>query len=129
MSAIDTSTIQGKIAVMQAFADGKQIEFLSLGSTKWKPTSTPAWSWDETCYRIYEEPVIPDEVPWNAVDPKYKYHAFDLDGNGYFYTDNPLHMSTGWGLSEGCLATSVLFVIKRGNQPWDKSLVKRPKDI
>lgn len=123
---IDTSTTEGKIAVMQAFAGGAKIEF-SYKGLKWYKATDPCWDWNTYDYRIHEEPVIPDEVPWTAVDPKYEYHAFDYDGNGYFYTDSPLLVSKGWGLSEGRFATSVLFVIKRGNQPWDKSLVKRPE--
>lgn len=126
----DTSTIQGKIAVMQAFADGKQIEYYNHSCEDWEQITRPCWDWSSTDYRIYEKPVIQDEIPWAAIDPKWKYHFFNKQARGFFMTECPTRTSDGlWDISKGSFASSVLFVIKRGNQPWDKSLVKRPEGV
>lgn len=45
-------TIQEQIAVMQAFADGKQVQF-SFRENKWEDIiSQPCWNWSENDYRI-----------------------------------------------------------------------------
>lgn len=50
------TTLQEKIAVMQAFADGKAIECSPFGPADWAPVSSPAWNWDEYDYRVKREP-------------------------------------------------------------------------
>ena len=40
-----------KIEVMQAFVDGKEIEY-EAGKGRWQPASTPAWHWGDTDYRV-----------------------------------------------------------------------------
>lgn len=47
-------TIEEKIAVMTAFKEGKEIEFLDDG--KWLLTSNPAWDWAYRDYRVKPEP-------------------------------------------------------------------------
>lgn len=51
-------TLKEQIAVMQAFAEGKQIEYctLELFSEGWMDASTPAWNWATKDYRI--KPVV-----------------------------------------------------------------------
>ena len=63
------------IRVMQAFADGKELE--SMYDGKWGPATAPRWNWDNTQYRIKPTTVLrpwsPDEVPlgvWGR-NPKY----------------------------------------------------------
>lgn len=74
--------------------------------------------------------MIQDEIPWAAIDPKWKYHFFNKQAHGFFMTECPTRTPDGlWDISKGRFASSVLFVIKRGNQPWDKSLVKRPEGV
>lgn len=47
---------QYKISVMQAYADGKQIQFKSKLTGEWTDTtSEPRWMWDEYLYRIKPE--------------------------------------------------------------------------
>ena len=47
-------TIKEQIAVMQAFADGKEVEELDLrlNGCKWVPTKVPSWNWDHYNYRV-----------------------------------------------------------------------------
>lgn len=35
------------------------------------------------------------EISWKDVDEKYKYHAYDYNGNGYFYTLTPHFLEYG----------------------------------
>lgn len=46
------------IAVMQAFADGKEIEVRPVGTDDWVPALTPVWNWSCFEYRIKPEPKL-----------------------------------------------------------------------
>lgn len=57
---IDTSTTAGKIAVMQAFADGKIVQFKNSAACGWdslEPGDQPMWCWNECDYRIKPQTV------------------------------------------------------------------------
>jgi len=49
------TTLQEKIAVMQAFADGREIESTRSGSA-WGVNTSPVWNWLECEYRVKREP-------------------------------------------------------------------------
>lgn len=49
-------TTQEKIAVMQAFADGKEIEYRSDGN--WAKVNYPSWNWAKYIYRVKPEPKL-----------------------------------------------------------------------
>lgn len=51
-----------KIKIMQAFVDGKKIEFLIKGQWEWNNASSPSWDWDHCEYRVKPEVVY---RPWN----------------------------------------------------------------
>lgn len=48
-------TIQEKIAVMQAFAEGKEIEVQVEGGSEWVEATNPEWNWMIFDYRVKEE--------------------------------------------------------------------------
>lgn len=50
-------TIEKMIAVMQAFKDGKEIEFCdnSLSTCTWYSTDAPSWDWYGCDYRVKQE--------------------------------------------------------------------------
>jgi len=51
--SIDTSTTAGKIAVMQAYEDGKDISYKRKSDKVWISIGgNLSWSWDYTDYRI-----------------------------------------------------------------------------
>ncbi len=50
-------TLQEKIAVMQAFAEGKQIEYRRALARDWYIAGNPTWDWWTIDYRIAPEPV------------------------------------------------------------------------
>lgn len=43
---------QEKIAVMQAFLEGKKIEARAIGTDDWVPAGAPIWDWLSRDYRI-----------------------------------------------------------------------------
>lgn len=49
------TTIEEKIAVMQAYAKGKKIEIYSERLKIWKDIKDPHWDWINSNYRIKEE--------------------------------------------------------------------------
>lgn len=51
-------TIKEMIAVMQAFADGKKIEFRASPGDAWKEVNFPSWNWNRLTYRIKPEPKL-----------------------------------------------------------------------
>jgi hypothetical protein len=54
---IDTTTTAGKIAVMQGYADGKEVQCMLLGETQdWDDVKGPSWNWLQYNYRIKPEP-------------------------------------------------------------------------
>ena len=48
-------------ALIKAWADGAEIEFLPSGSSVWGPYTSPCWDWDGE-YRIKPKPPKPDVV-------------------------------------------------------------------
>ena len=44
------------IEVMQAYEDGKKIEYYSRISNRWETAISPIWSWEYLDYRIKPEP-------------------------------------------------------------------------
>lgn len=44
------------IKVMQAYADGEQIEIYEFSTGRWADTTKPLWNWTSNNYRIKPEP-------------------------------------------------------------------------
>ena len=57
------------IRVMQAFVDGKEVEY-QIFEGRWVTAMSPGWSWMDCTFRIKPTPVLrpwtPDEVPLGA---------------------------------------------------------------
>lgn len=51
-------TIDEMIAVMQAFKEGKKIEYhaIAIPNKKWQKAARPSWDWSNFDYRITREP-------------------------------------------------------------------------
>jgi len=63
----DTNTLEGKIAVMQAFKDGKRVEwdYCTRYPHDWKEASAPSWNWNNYIFRIHPEDLNPPKLrPW-----------------------------------------------------------------
>lgn len=60
----DTTTTEGKIEVMQAFAAGKRVQFEDRDS-QWQNLSIPGWDWQSWNYRIHPDDLNPPKLrPW-----------------------------------------------------------------
>lgn len=59
------------IRVMQAFVDGKEVEWNYRGIERWETIISPKWNWIDNEYRIKPTPVLrpwtADEVPIGAI--------------------------------------------------------------
>lgn len=64
-------TIEERIAVMQAFVDGRQIEYYHTTKKSWIETSDPSWNWSLTDYRVKEESKQPKYVPFTFEDAEH----------------------------------------------------------
>lgn len=78
------TTTEEMITIMQAFADGKEIEH--RGSGGWLSTKCPSWNWGNVDYRI------------KPVEPIYEWQWFK---DGYiqdlgFYTEDELEDYPNW---------------------------------
>lgn len=59
----DTTTLAGKIAVMQAALEGKKIQVRTRDSLTWEDASDPCWDWIVFNYRIAQSPIAPGHNP------------------------------------------------------------------
>ena len=68
-----TQSIESMIEVLQAYKDGKKIEYRIVGSTKWSAIDNPQWHFVGCEYRIAQEPkkkvkleawLTPTEMIW-----------------------------------------------------------------
>ena len=56
------------IAIMQAFADGQEIEYKHGSSGEWVTTTEPVWGWSVTDYRIAKSTQTYYEVMNHVID-------------------------------------------------------------
>jgi hypothetical protein len=133
------TTTEQKIAIMQAYLDGKTIEyrhknipedrdFLSFDRTD---DESPIWEWGLFDYRIKQS--TPDNINWDHVHPDYNYMARDNDGLVYLYGKKPTRGSPHYGMwstnenQEGKVSGAQAFAsFKQGEVDWKDSLVVRP---
>lgn len=72
-----TTTTKEKIAVMQAFEDGKPIECMNYGLGVWEPCDDPSWDWLETDYRVA---VTKPSWDWSHVSDEINYLVRQPEG-------------------------------------------------
>lgn len=76
--------IKEQIAVMQAFAEGKEIESKYTAANDWKPNSAPSWNWRDFDYRIKPEPKLRpytfEELQAEMVKGKIAVKQINLEG-------------------------------------------------
>jgi hypothetical protein len=56
LKGIDTTTIDGKIAVMKAYAAGHRIAIRMKPVGPWREAHCPNWHWGDAAYDVIEEP-------------------------------------------------------------------------
>lgn len=106
------------IEVMQAYVDGKEIEFKSNSIGAWKKTKKPGWYWNGWDYRIAE---TADSINWDHVAPEFKYMERRPTGEAYLYTGHP-----GKSNTLRSMPASVFSSYRKGTCDWKNSLVIRP---
>jgi hypothetical protein len=124
----DKAKLAEIMKVMNHFLEGGEVEFAgkTTYNSEWTKCSNPGWNWVDFDYRIV--PTQPLDIPWDIINPKWKWVAMDEDKNIYLYTTEPTKMDYQWIIVQGatCDLNNCL-VIKPTNIPWDQSLVKRPE--
>lgn len=133
------TTTEQKIAILQAYLDGKTIEyrhknipedrdFLSFDRTD---DESLIWEWGLFDYRIKQ--LTPDSINWDHVHSDYNYMARDDDGMVYLYSQKPRIESPHYGMwstdieDDGKISHIQAFAsYKRGEVNWKISLVVRP---
>lgn len=125
------------IAVMQAYADGKQIEVRTpVGASDerdWylvKPHETPNWDWSRSEYRIA---TVKPSIDWSHVSTAYRFLAVDDDGFAHLYMTRPILRGGDWEDPNDrkvyAPRASTFASYKRGDCHHSESLVERPEGV
>lgn len=122
-------TTAEKIAVMQAYEDGKTI-VVSVRSgnypTEFKKSETHAdaiWNWQSYDYAVKQEP---DSIDWGNVAQEWRFMARDSDGEVWFYQNRPTAWGASWTTDGEVTRARSHASLKVGDIDWRKSLLGRP---
>lgn len=121
--------IAAKVAIMQAYLDGKTIEYKDMfgnwrdaGSSVAGPTFSPEFE-----YRV--KPADPDYIDWSHVEPQLKYMARDDSGEVWLYRDKPV-LGHGAFIGQAFSHRADAFAsLKVSSVDWKDSVVKRPEGV
>lgn len=117
------------IAVMQAFEDGKPIEFrdVSLAHARWMRINLPSWNWQHLDYRVSGTPMT---IPWEALSRDVIGAARDRSGNIYAYTsEKPKAIRGTWipgSDSDIYWIDDLLIGVDPGTCDWKDSWIDNP---
>lgn len=116
--------------VMQAYADGAEVEWCFRGTLR------PEWHWDEAptfdwySYEYRVKQVVPDSIDWSHVAPEYKWMARDESGDTFLFGNKPGSEDGQWKtLSRDLASVSGFISYTRGTTDWEDSLVARPEGV
>ena len=107
---------------------GQAWDFRGVGTGEWvgKHTHAPRIGLN-TVYRLARPEPIPDSIDWSVFTDDVVFMARDEDGKAYAYTSLPEKGYDYWSPNRGGeVNVNYLSSYKRGNLPWDQSLVWRP---
>jgi len=124
MNKAQEATLE-KMAVMQAFMDGKEIEHTVRGEDTWFPAYSPRWDWFGFKYRIKQEPVTYPTVDWSIFTDDVQWLAWDKSGIGYLYAKEPIALSDRW-LGAAVAKAGSIKGVTRGTCDWKDSKIQRP---
>ena len=120
-------TKEQKMVLLEAFADGKELEHADPRYTElnWK---SPACSfYDDRCYRVVEKKYKEPIIPWDQISPEYKWYARSANGKCHFYRDKVSPTSMWWQSFHAPVPADFLKGHIPGDCPWEESLVERPE--
>lgn len=119
---LDEMPLDEQALLFIAWRKGKTIQKLHAG--EWSVEYCPKWSF-EGIYRVKPDEVIPDSFDWSHA--KFNYVARDEDGKVYGYDEAPKRGMRYWSSLDGTFHLADSFTsYKKGNLPWDQSLICRP---
>lgn len=124
-------TKQEKLALFEAWLDGKEIEVARHQRPDfWATAPEPAWM-TSSCYRVKSVPLTKPSIDWSAVSKEYKYLARDSSGEGYLYNEISSFQRIGIKCWYGLNATSVnpFKSYVQGTCDWTDSLIQRPEGV
>ena len=117
------------IEVMQAFAEGKKIQYSNNGRD-WEIVDNPSWDWEYSEYRV--KPVSKPSINWDHVHPDYKYLFTESDGSSYIVASEPIRSGVCWliDIEDDAYVTPEIFAsFIPGDCDWKESLVQRPESV
>lgn len=118
-------TTQQMIEVMQAFIEGKKIEYAPHQRLPiYRDMPFPVWDWVGGDYRIKEEPNV--VIPWDSILPEFRWAAVDAGGRVYVYEEKPYMGEVHWNSSGRYAAVSDVLNIKPTDRHWKETLQGRP---
>lgn len=131
------STLAEKIAIMQAALDGEPIQYRPHTSNDWYTSKMPlqlSWDWFVNEYRIAPPKLRPDTFDWSVLPENFKFIAREPDGQVFAYEVKPVKTDITWSHIDGDTfaitnrhGTPRLTAYTRGNLPWGKSMIERPR--
>jgi len=119
------------IEVMQAYVEGKKIQYYWNAAGRWIDVDPPIWDWASGGeYRV--KPVSKPSINWDHVHPDYKYLLTDSDGSSYLVASKPTQSRTCWfiDIEDDAYVTPEIFAsFVPGDCDWKESLVQRPESV
>jgi len=91
----------------------------------WEGIEKPTWLLDLT-YRKCPEPETDDYIDWSHVAPQFVCMARDESEYSYLHSAEPQALGCLWDGEGDVAAVKPHASYRRGNKPWNRSLVWRP---
>lgn len=116
--------------VMQAYADGAEVEWCFRGTLRpeWHEDEAPTFDWYSYEYRV--KTVVPDSIDWSHVATEYRWMARDRSGHTYLHKSKPIRGCAGWNTNASDWVSVRGFTsYTRGTTDWEDSLVERPEGV
>jgi hypothetical protein len=124
--------LKERIRVMQAALDGAHIQAYERGSGLLANEGTAynwGWDWISFIYRVKSAL----EIPWEVLDPKWKWAAMDQSGRIMVYTNKPFQGTNIWNYTEGAhfVLTDIFRLAGQDTSliDWKNSLTQRPEGV
>lgn len=127
---MNTDDVKYKIEVMQAYAEGKEIQFSMKYDEDWDECSNPIFNWELFNYRVKPKIIEKPSINWDHVSDEFNYLTVDTQGDktwSYLYKNKP-YWDDGWCSMHGgdCETACVFESLNPGNCEPQDSLVCRP---
>lgn len=118
-------TTAEKIAVMQAFEDGKPIETLIQRAQHavWERVDYPLWNWSKYDYRVA---VTKPSIDWSHVSDQINAMMTDPHGQSWLTETIPYRGACDWLDGGNPIPAEAFASFVPGNCDWRNSLVVRP---